>query len=155
VWPEFYRGLYNTIWRETEKSGLIPVKCRKQINKVHDRLERLISHSDCPRLLHGDLWASNILAAADDSGRWRVTGILDPWSKFGHTEAELAYLELFHTVTPAFMKVYQASHRISPDYYRIRRPIYQLYPMINHVHLFGQEYLKQLIAMVERTTSLV
>src|SRR5262249_59360641 len=57
-----------------------------------------------PILTHWDLWSTNILAAPDGDGSWRIAALLDPNCKFGHAEAELAYLELFHTVTPAFMR---------------------------------------------------
>jgi fructosamine-3-kinase len=33
--------------------------------------------------------------------------------------------------------------------------VYQLYPMINHVLLYGQEYAKHLTAAVEKTTAIV
>ena len=81
--------------------------------------------------------------------------MLDPACKFAHTEAEIAYLELFHTVTPAFMKAYQANHRLSQDYQKFRKPIYQMYPLINHLRLFGAEYARPLAAAVQRTESLV
>ena len=81
-------------------------------------------------------------------GRWRVAGLLDPNCKFAHAEAEIAYLELFHTCTPTFMKAYQSHHKLSGDYHKFRKPIYQLYPMINHLNLFGESYLKPLTAAV-------
>ena len=74
---------------------------------------------------------------------------------FPRKSAELAYLDLFHTTTPVFTKAYQHDRKLPPEYHQVRKPIYQLYPMINHVHLFGQDYLKQLLAMTDRTASLV
>ena len=60
-------------------------------------------------------------------------------------------MELFHTCTPAFLKTYQQHHKLDGDYHKFRKPIYQLYPMINHVRLFGESYLKPLTAAVEKT----
>lgn len=154
-WPGFYRDVYDPIWHEAEKHPQLPVKVRKLIGKVHERLGRLIVHDDEPRLVHWDVWATNILAKPDPSGRWRVTALLDPNCKYAHFEAELAYMELFHTSTPAFLKAYQAVRRLSSDYHRIRKPIYQLYPLINHLNLFGNEYLKPLLAAVERVGAVV
>ena len=71
------------------------------------------------------------------------------------TEAEIAYLELFHTATPAFLKAYQQAHKLSPEYHRVRKPIYQLYSLLNHVRLFGHEYDKALLAQVDKVGALV
>ena len=149
-WPQFYHCVYDSIWKEAEKSPGIPVKMRKQIGKVHQKLDKLLAHDDCPRLVHWDIWATNVLAKADGSGKWWVTGILDPNCKYAHAEAELAYMELFNTITPAFLRAYQAAQRLPAEYHRLRRPVYQLYSMLNHVRLFGQDYLKPLTAAVER-----
>ena len=150
-WSAFYRHVYDPIWHEVEKSSFLPIKCRKQIARVHEKLDRLLAHDDCPRLVHWDIWSTNILCRPDVDGRWRVVALLDPNCKFAHAEAEIAYMELFHTITPAFMKAYQQARRLPDSYHRVRKPIYQLYPLVNHVHLFGQEYLKPLLSAVEKT----
>jgi fructosamine-3-kinase len=155
AWPPCYRDIYETIWREVEKSGQLPVKIRKLVNRIHDRLDRLLAHDDRPRLVHWDLWATNLLAAPNRDGNWHITALLDPNCKFAHAEAEIAYLELFHTITPEFMRVYQRSHKLPPEYHRIRKPIYQLYSLLNHLRLFGQEYLKPACAAIERAGALV
>ena len=155
TWPVFYRHVYDAIWHDVEKSNVLPVKCRKQVSRIHERLERLISHDDCPRLVHWDIWATNVLAAPDADGKWRVTALLDPNCKYAHAEAEIAYMEFYHTITPAFLKAYQQSHRLPPGYHEVRKHIYQLYDLLNHVHLFGNEYLKPLQQTVEKTTAIV
>jgi fructosamine-3-kinase len=155
-WPVFFREVYDRIWQETEKDGKLPVKVRKKIGRIHSRLDLVLRHDDCPRLVHWDLWGTNLLVCPNGSGRWRVAAFLDPNSKFAHAEAEIAYLELFHTVTPAFMKAYQHHcGKLSPDYHRLRKHVYQMYPLIDHVNLFGQEYVKPLCERVERLSQMV
>jgi fructosamine-3-kinase len=154
-WPEFFRAVYDPIWKDIEKSPLLPVKARKQIGRVHDRLERLIVHSDCPRLVHWDIWATNILVNRNGDGSWHVVSILDPNCKYAHAEAEIAYMDLFHTITPAFLKAYQQNQRLDDEYHRVRKVVYQLYPLIDHVHLFGQEYVKPLLATVDKLGAVV
>jgi fructosamine-3-kinase len=154
-WHECYRDIFDGIWTEVAKSGVLPVKARKQVSKVHDRLDRLLAHSDTPRLTHWDLWGTNILAKPDANGRWRVSALLDPHCKYAHAEAEIAYLELFHTVTPAFMRAYQEQHKLPLEYHQLRKPVYQLYSLINHLQLFGQDYLKSVLAAVERVGKLI
>jgi len=154
-WPQFFHDVFDPIWKNVEKSEALPVKSRKLMGKIHNGLDKLIDHDDGARLMHGDLWASNILAKPDESGRWRVSAILDPHCKYGHAEEELAYLELFHTVTPAFMRAYQQARKLDPEYFRVRRQVYQLYSLLDHLHLFGQEYLKSTLAMLDRVGALV
>jgi fructosamine-3-kinase len=154
-WAEFYRYVYDPIWLELEKSPALPRKVVRQIGKVHEKLDRLIGHEDVPRLVHWDIWSTNVLARPDEDGNWRISGILDPNCKYAHAEAEIAYLELFKTVTPAFMKAYQQDQRLAEAYHRVRKPIYQLYPLINHVNLFGAAYVKPLLGALERVAPLV
>lgn len=154
-WVAFYRHVYDPILRAIEQQQLVPCKQWKTVTKVHDRLEQLLAHDDQPRLVHWDIWATNVLAAPDETGRWRVSGILDPNSKFAHREAEIAYIELFQTSTQAFRKAYQQQFKLDDDYKRVRKPVYQLYPMLNHVQLFGAEYLKPFSQALERVAPLV
>ena len=154
-WHECYRDIFDPIWQEIDKSQALPVKPRKQMGKVHDRLDRLLAHDDPPRLVHWDIWATNILVDQGTDGRFRVAALLDPNCKYAHAEAEIAYLELFHTVTPAFLKAYQQVFKLSADYHRVRKPVYQLYRLLNHLRLFGQEYLKPVLAMIERVGAMV
>lgn len=154
-WPACYRDLFEGIWKDVDKSGALPPKARKRVSKIFDRIDRLLSHDDSPRLVHWDLWATNILARPDGAGRWRVAALLDPHCKYAHAEAEIAYLELFQTITPAFLRAYQRQHRLPPEYQRVRKPIYQLFSLINHLHLFGNEYLKSVLTAVEKVADLV
>jgi fructosamine-3-kinase len=154
-WPAFYRYVYDSHWHECEKSPQIPIKVRKLIGKIHERLEQLLAHEDCPRLVHWDAWSSNVLCKCDEHGKWWICGLLDPNCKYAHTEAEIAYMDLFHTITPAFLRAYQQGRRLHADYHRVRKHIYQMYEMINHYTAFGNEYLKPLLAAVEKVSAIV
>jgi fructosamine-3-kinase len=154
-WPAFYHDVYEPIWRDVEKTPILGAKERKLVNRIRDRLDRLIIHDDCPRLTHWDLWSSNMLARCDEDGHWHVVALLDPHCKFAHCEAELAYLELFQTVGPVFMKAYTREKRLSDEYHRVRKPLYQLHSLLNHVHLFGEKYAKPLAGALKRVASLV
>lgn len=154
-WPRFYREIYDTIWHDIERNGHLPPKMRKQIGKLHENLEKLIATSDKPRLCHWDIWSTNVLCRADSEGNWAIVALLDPMCKYAHNEAEIAYIDLFHTGSPTFLKAYQEKFRLDDGYHRVRKHIYQLYPLINHVHLFGSEYLKHLQSAVERTHALI
>ncbi len=149
-WSSFYRQLYQPIFDAVEKSPLVPVKTRRQLAKVHDRLGAWLHHDDPPRLVHWDLWSGNLLTKKNGDGRWHLAAVLDPNCKYAHAEAELAYLELFRTTTPAFYKAYQHHHKLDADYHRIRKPVYHLYELMNHVQLFGAEYVKPMCVALDR-----
>jgi fructosamine-3-kinase len=155
TWPKCYRDTFDPIWQEVEKLNQLPPKCRKTVAKVHERLDSLLAHDDEPRLTHGDLWSTNLLLRQDGGGKWRLAAMLDPNCRYAHCESELAYLELFHTITPAFLRTYQQSQRLPPEYHRVRKPIYHLYEMLNHLCNFGPEYLKPTLAAIERVGPLV
>jgi len=72
-----------------------------------------------------------------------------------HAEAEIAYMDLFHTITPAFLRAYQQARKLHPEYHRVRKHVYQLYELVNHLNVFGNEYLRPLLATVERVGALV
>jgi len=53
------------------------------------------------------------------------------------------------------MRAYQQARKLDPEYFRVRRQVYQLYSLLDHLHLFGQEYLKSTLAMLDRVGALV
>lgn len=152
-WASFYRSVYDPIWKEAERNGQLPVKCRKRIGRVHERLETLLAQEDQPRLAHWDLWSSNVLASPAASGEWKIAAILDPNCKYAHSEAEIAYMELFHTITPAFLKCYQRVRKLPPEYQRVRRTVYMLYPLLEHLNMFGGDYHRQVEQASERLSA--
>jgi fructosamine-3-kinase len=154
-WHDCYRAQFEPAVRDIAKSNLLPVKLRKLICRVHERLDRLLTYDGPPCLLHGDLWATNLLARPGDDGSWRVVALLDPNARFGCPEAELAYLDLFHTATPMFLKAYQQERRLPTEYHQVRKPVYQLFSLLNHVRAFGPEYCKALCAQAEKVAALV
>lgn len=147
---KFFRGIYDPILNDILAMKLIPPALRKRIVSIHEKLPELLLHRDKPRLIHGDLWSSNLLVDPDRHGRWWISAVLDPNCRYSHAELELAYLELFRTVSPAFFRVYAQSHPLSEEYRLYRRDVYMIYPLLNHVRLFGPQYLKPLSAVAER-----
>jgi fructosamine-3-kinase len=154
-WSDFFREVYDPMLKDVAKSKQLPVKCRRHLEKIHEKLDRILADVDRPRLVHWDMWSTNLLAKKNGDGRWHISGVLDPNCKFAHAEAELAYMELFHTATPSFFKAYQQRHKLVPEYHQVRKLIYQLYALVNHVHIFGQEYVAPLIAAEQRVSAVV
>lgn len=96
--------------------------------------DRLPAHPPAA-LLHGDLWAGNVLAA-----QGRYSGLIDPACYYGHAEVDFAMLHLFGSPAPALQAAYGPGEPGAAD----RRAIYQIWPAIVHVRLFGAGYHRML-----------
>lgn len=88
-----------------------------------------------PALLHGDLWGGNLLC--NQAGQ---PVLIDPAVYYGHREAELAFMTLFDRQPPAFYAAYEAVQALAPGF-RDRIDLYNLYPLLVHVNLFGGGYV--------------
>jgi fructosamine-3-kinase len=102
--------------------------------------ELLDAHDPAPSLVHGDLWAGNIVA-----GRW----LIDPAVHHADRETDLAMLTLFGGPDPAFWRGYEA---VSPpvDGWEQRRAVLQLPPLLVHVRLFGAGYIPGVVGALDR-----
>jgi len=95
-------------------------------------------------LLHGDLWGGNTGATADGE-----PVIFDPAVYYGDREADLAMTELFGGFGARFHAAYREAWPLDPGY-RVRRDLYNLYHVLNHLNLFGGGYRAQAERMIER-----
>ncbi len=106
--------------------------------------EFFTSYTPQPSLLHGDLWGGN--AAMDEDARpW----LYDPAVYYGDRESDLAMTELFGGFGPAFRAAYEAEWPLDPDYC-VRRDLYQLYHVLNHLNLFGGSWAGSAKRLMER-----
>ena len=108
------------------------------------RFPALIGHDPVPSLLHGDLWGGNIGFAPDGN-----PFIYDPATYYGDREAELAMTELFGGFSADFYAAYREAWPVG-DGYPVRRELYNLYHVLNHLNLFGGGYGRQATAMMQR-----
>jgi fructosamine-3-kinase len=104
----------------------------------------LAGHDPAPALLHGDLWSGN--AAFLRSG---TPVVFDPAVYYGDPEADLAMTELFGGFAESFYEGYREVRAIAEGY-RLRRVLYNLYHVLNHLNLFGAGYRSQAERMMER-----
>ena len=94
-------------------------------------------HSPQPALLHGDLWGGNWGAVLEEG-----PVVFDPAVYWGDREADLAMTELFGGFPKEFYAAYKAHAPLDAGY-RVRRGLYNLYHLLNHLNLFGEGYLSQ------------
>jgi len=112
--------------------------------KLMFRFAALIDHAPVPSLLHGDLWGGNLGYDLDGA-----PVVYDPAVYFGDREADLAMTELFGGFPSDFYSAYGDCWRL-PDGYAVRKVLYNLYHLLNHLNLFGSGYLGQVERTIER-----
>jgi fructosamine-3-kinase len=142
-WSEFYgqRRLAPMMAR-AERQGTLPAALRRDLEHVIERLAALLGDAEPPARLHGDLWTGNVYV--DDHG---APVLIDPAAYGGHREVDLAMLNLFGSPSADFYAAYDEVYPRAPGF-RQREPVYQLYPLLVHVCLFGASYLSPLARTV-------
>jgi len=106
-------------------------------------------HQPMPSLLHGDLWSGNYAADEHDE-----PVIFDPAVYFGDREADLAMTELFGGFPARFYHAYRETLPLDSGY-AVRKTLYNLYHVLNHLNLFGGGYLTQAERMLASLLSTV
>ena len=117
---------------------------RKLADSLLEHLDQYLIEPKAPSLIHGDLWAGNVMTGSDGRA-W----IIDPAAYYGHPEADLAMTELFGGFSPAFYDSYFAYAKMEAGY-QDRKDIYNLYHLLNHLNLFGVSYLSSVERILRR-----
>ena len=144
-WIDFFRDhrlLYMA--GEALKENSLPQKLFDRIENLAAQLDIFLVEPKHPSLLHGDLWGGNVVA-----NNSQISGFIDPAIYCGHPEIELAFTTMFSTFGEPFFDAYQALSPLQPGFFEERLGIYNLYPTLVHVRLFGDSYL----APIDRTLS--
>lgn len=142
-WVHFFREQRLLHFAQAARNdGKISNALMKRIEALAGHLDKWLEEPAYPALIHGDVWSGNVLA--EDN---HICGFIDPAIYFAHPEIELAFITLFNTFGSTFFNHYHELRPISPGFFETRRHIYNLYPLLVHVRLFGGGYVDQ----VERT----
>jgi fructosamine-3-kinase len=134
-WPRFWGEQ-----RLVATAAVLDRPWRERVDRLARRLPDLLPATPPPALLHGDLWTGNILVRDG-----AVVGFIDPACYHGDAEVDLAMLELFCSPPEPFREAYGPL----ATGWRERLPLYQLFPALVHVRLWGAGYY----AMADRLLS--
>ena len=113
---------------------LLPRQAYDALLRLRTRLPDLIPN-ERPALLHGDLWSGNVLVNEDGQ-----PALIDPAVYYGLREAELAFTKLFGGFDDRFYDAYNEAFPLE-DGFNERVGLYNLYPLLVHVNLFGSGYV--------------
>ncbi|MGB5697383.1 MAG: fructosamine kinase family protein [Polyangiales bacterium] len=124
--------------------GLIDASTRARFDRLRRSLGERVGPPEPPSRLHGDLWGGNL--HIDDAGR---PCLIDPAVYGGHREVDLAMMQLFGGFRERVFAAYEEAWPMAPDA-SARVPLYQLYPLLVHVNLFGGSYVSSVISALDR-----
>jgi protein-ribulosamine 3-kinase len=142
-WPAFWRDQRLAYQLGLARKMGYGGKLQSQGEKLLEAVPRFFAgYTPPPSLLHGDLWSGN--AAADE---FDAPVIFDPAVYYGDREADIAMTELFGGYSPSFYAAYRQTWPLDSGY-AVRRTLYNLYHVLNHLNLFGGGYLRQAEGMI-------
>lgn len=136
-WPSFWKAN-----RLLCHAAHVPPALAKRLEDLARRLDDILPAQPPACLLHGDLWGGNIVCGNDGT----VT-LIDPACYYGDRDVDIAMLELFNTPGEDFWEAYPI--RRDTDFYA-RQAVYQLWPALVHVRLFGSSYLSLVAGLLDR-----
>jgi fructosamine-3-kinase len=122
---------------------LIDVSDLQAIESLCLRLDALVPEQPAS-LLHGDLWSGNVHVS--EKGQ---PVFIDPAVYFSWAEIDLAMTRLFGGFDQRFYDAYEEVRPLERGW-RQRIHLYNLYPVLNHLLMFGAGYLGQVRGILSR-----
>jgi fructosamine-3-kinase len=144
-WVDFYRQrrLEPQLRMATDR-GLASGEMRRGFQRLFANLDGLVGAPEPPARLHGDLWGGNLMCDVEGA-----PCLIDPAVYGGHREVDLAMMRLFGGFGPGVFAAYQEAWPLGPGH-EARVDLYQLYPLLVHVNLFGGGYVGSVEAALAR-----
>ncbi len=125
------------------KNGLVSSEFASRYQKFYNLLPNLLPENP-PSLLHGDLWNGNFMTGPDGKAC-----LIDPAVYYGNREIELAFTRMFGGFDSQFYSSYHDAYPLEPGF-DLRVEIYNMYPSMVHVNLFGTSYLLGVESVLRR-----
>jgi fructosamine-3-kinase len=145
AWPAFYRERrLEAQLRRAADEGQATSRMRRGFERLFAELDDLVGPPEPPSRLHGDLWGGNLLC--DDTG---APCLCDPAVYGGHREIDLAMMRLFGGFGARVFAAYDQAWPLANGHEE-RVGLYQLYPLMVHVNLFGGGYVGQVESLLDR-----
>ena len=120
---------------------LLHSKNTYQFESLYKQLETIFPKEE-PCAIHGDLWSGNFICNSNEQ-----VVLIDPAVYYGHREIDLAMTTLFGGFSLNLYKFYNENYPIENEFEH-RKDIYNLYPLLIHLNLFGPSYLRSIEAII-------
>ena len=104
--------------------------------KLFQKLPELFAE-DQPALVHGDFWSGNYLIDTNE-----VPYLIDPAVSYSNREFDIAMTVLFGGFDASFYEAYHSNFQLQTGW-KQRLNLWNLYPLLLHVNLFGGSYTFQ------------
>jgi fructosamine-3-kinase len=143
-WVEFFR--VHRIEAQLAMPGARRAYDRSQraaFDRLICKLPELVGPEEPPARLHGDLWGGNWMTTA------RGPALFDPAVYGGHREVDLSMMRLFGGFSPRSFAAYEEAYPLVSGAEE-RVELYQLYPLLVHLNLFGGGYAESAFRIVQR-----
>jgi fructosamine-3-kinase len=138
-WPGFYASQrLAPLADRASQRGVLPPAVATRLRRLCETMAEFTGDPEPPARLHGDLWGGNAFAAK--SGE---PVLIDPAVYGGHREIDLAMMQLFGGFSRRVFDAYDEAYPRAPGH-EDRVALYQVYPLLAHVNLFGSSYVAQL-----------
>lgn len=143
-WTDFFiNRRLNIQLKLAMDSGLAGLPMMKSFESLYLKLDSMLPR-ERPALVHGDLWSGNIITT--HSGE---PCLIDPAVYYGCREVDLAMTKLFGSFPGEFYDTYNDTYPLLPGY-EDRFEVYNLYPLLVHLNLFGAQYQSPIAAILRR-----
>lgn len=143
-WPDFFiRRRIRPQIKMAVDSGKMDKSVIKTAEKLYQAVPDLFPHEPAS-LIHGDLWGGNYMFTTEGKA-----AIFDPAVYYGHREIEIAFTQLFGGFDSGFYRGYESAWPLEPGFEE-RVDVYNLYPLLVHVNLFGGGYVTQALSVLNK-----
>ncbi len=125
------------------KHNLLESKDLLSFEKLYKNLPDLIPIAK-PSLVHGDLWSGNYLISSEGK-----PFLIDPSIQYSFRETDIAFTYLFGGFDQYFYDSYNDHYPLEPNFEE-RAKLYNLYPLLVHLNLFGTSYLRSIQSVLKK-----
>lgn len=114
-----------------------------QFEKLFNKLNEIIPDTK-PSLMHGDLWSGNFMIGEKDTPY-----LIDPSIHYNFRETDIAFTHLFGGFDSTFYEAYNFHFPLEPES-QDRISLYNIYPLLVHLNLFGRGYYDSVMSNLNR-----
>lgn len=114
-----------------------------QFENLYKKIPSIIP-KEKPSAIHGDLWSGNFICGVNEQAVF-----IDPAVYYGHREVDLAMTTLFGGFSTLFFNYYEESYPLESGFQN-RKEIYNLYPLLIHLNLFGNSYFRSIESIISK-----